>query len=86
MIDLVTHKFKYLSTGKITPEEYFMNSYVYELYESEQLGTSTKLLSTILDAKYENIDLNKFMKNKFQNLIEEQKRVLFKLLQFFLSC
>ena len=28
MIDLGTHEFKYLNTGKITREEYFINAYI----------------------------------------------------------
>ena len=34
MIDLGTYKFKYVSTRKIRPGEYFMNNYIEELYES----------------------------------------------------
>ena len=37
IIDLGTYKFKYLSTGKITPEQYFMNAYVEEVFESEHM-------------------------------------------------
>ena len=47
VIDLGTHKIKDLSIGKITSEEYFMNSYVEEIYESEQVHTSTNLLCAI---------------------------------------
>ena len=53
MIDLGTYKFKDLNKGKITPQEYFMNYYVDELYELEYVRTPTKQLFTILDAKYE---------------------------------
>ena len=41
-----------------------MNDYVEAICESEQVRTSTKLLRTILDAKYEKESLNKVMKNK----------------------
>ena len=51
-----------------------MNTYVDELYELGQLNTSTKWLRTILDA-------NKVMKNYFQNLKEQQRNELLKLLQ-----
>ena len=50
MIDLVTYTFKALTTGKITPEEYFMNAYVEELVETEHIHTSNNQLFTILDA------------------------------------
>ena len=33
MVDLGMHKFKYLNTGKLTPEESFMNSYTEDNYE-----------------------------------------------------
>ena len=36
-----------------------MNSYAEEICESEQVRTPNKLLRFILDAKYENSDLNK---------------------------
>ena len=34
MIYFGTYRFKYLHTGKITPEESFMNSYIQEVFES----------------------------------------------------
>ena len=40
-----------------------MNYCVEEVYESEQVRTSKKLLRTILYNKYEKADLNKLMKN-----------------------
>ena len=33
MVDLGMHKLEYLNTGKITPEESFMNAYTEENYE-----------------------------------------------------
>ena len=51
MINLGTYIFKYLSTGKIIPEELFTNDYVEEVYESEYVRTATKILRVILDAK-----------------------------------
>ena len=42
MTDLGTYKFKILNTGKSTPEEYFMNVFVEELFESEHACTSNK--------------------------------------------
>ena len=45
-----------------------MNYCVEEVYESEQVRTSKKLLRTILYNKYEKADLNKLMKNQCQPL------------------
>ena len=60
-----------------------MNAYVEWVHESEQVRTSTKTLRVILDAKYKKADLNKVMKNQFQNLTETEFSVLLKLLQKF---
>ena len=61
MVDLVMHKFKYLNTGKITPEESFMNAYTEENYEQEQIHPDNKRLRVILYAKYEKANLHKVM-------------------------
>ena len=42
MVDLGKYEFKDSNTGEITPEEWFTNAYVEELYESEHLCTATK--------------------------------------------
>ena len=68
MVGLGTYEFKYYKTGKTTPEESFMNAYAEELYESEQVRTSTKQLIVILVATYENTGLNKVTEEKFQHL------------------
>ena len=52
MYDLVSYDFKDLNTGKITLDEYFTNAYADELYESEQVHTSTKEIHKFLDAKF----------------------------------
>ena len=52
MTDLGIYGFKYLNTGKISPEEQFINVYTEEIYESEQVCTFTKQLLVILDARY----------------------------------
>ena len=80
------YKLKYLNTGKIIPEGYFMSAYTEELFEQERIRTYTKLLRTILYFKYEISYLNKVMKNKCENLIEEQHNKLLKLLQNLKSC
>ena len=54
-----------------------------KLCELEEVRTYSKQLHTILVDKYKNSDLNKLMKNKFQNLTEELRNELFKLLQKF---
>ena len=38
MVDLVMYEFKYLNTGKFSPEKFFMNAYTKEIHESEQFG------------------------------------------------
>ena len=50
-----------LNKGKITPEEYFINAYVNEVYNSQHVRTATKWLIVILDAKYENAELHTVM-------------------------
>ena len=42
MVDWVTYELKTLNTGKIKPEESFMNAYAEEIHESEQVHTYTK--------------------------------------------
>ena len=44
MFDLVMYEFKYLNTGKVTPEDFFMDSYAEEINQLEKFRTSTKLL------------------------------------------
>ena len=68
MIYLCTYQFKDLNTVKIIPEELFMNAYVEEVFESEHVRTSNKLLRTLLDDKYEKAYLNTWMKNQRQHL------------------
>ena len=64
IVDLGTYEFKYLNTGKITPEEIFMNYYAEEVNELEQLRPSTIRLRVTLDAKYKKADLYKVLKNQ----------------------
>ena len=61
MVDLGMHKFKYLNTGKLTPEESFVNAYTEENYEQEQIHHANKRLRVILYAKYEKANLHKVM-------------------------
>ena len=86
IIYLGTNKFKYLNTGKIKPEESFMNARVEKLFELEHSHTSTKLLNKILYAKKEKEHLNKVTKNQWQNLTQEQCNELIKFLQNTKSC
>ena len=73
MVDLVTYEFKDLDAGNITPEEYFTDAYVEELFELEHLHTSNKILCIILDDKYLGAYVNKLIKNRFQNLTEDKR-------------
>ena len=81
MVDLGTYKSKYLNTGKITPEESFMNVYAEEINKSEHVRTDTKRLPILLDAKYKKEYLNKVMNNQCQHLTETQRNELLNLLQ-----
>ena len=83
MVDLGKYVFKYLNTGKITPEESFTNAHVEEVYESENVRTATKRLRVILDAKYEKEDLHKVMENQCQHLTTTQRNELLRLLHKF---
>ena len=67
MIDLGTYEIKYLNTGKMTPEKSFTNAYIDEIYELEQVRTSTKQLHTNLYAKNTEENLNKAMENQYQH-------------------
>ena len=42
MADIGTYECTDSETGKITPEELFMNAYADEVYENEQVRTYTK--------------------------------------------
>ena len=50
MVDLGTYIFKYLNTGKNTPEESFTNAYTEEVYGSEhvRIATSCNIRSHML--------------------------------------
>ena len=61
MVDLGMHKFKYLNTGKLTPEESLMNSYKEGNYEQEKIHPDNKQLRVILYSKYEKTNLHKVM-------------------------
>ena len=51
-----------------------MDAYIKELFESENIRTSTKQLHTILYSKCYKSDLNKVIKEQCQNLMEDQKK------------
>ena len=86
MVDLGTYEFIILNKGKITSEQFFINDNSEEINKSEEVGTSTKQLSVVLDAKYKKAYLNKMMKNQCQNLTEKQRNGLIILLQKFKEC
>ena len=83
MVDLGMHKFKYLNTGKITPEESFMNAYTEDNYELEQFHHANKRLRVISYAKYERENLHKVMLNQCQHLTITQHNEFLKLSQKF---
>ena len=73
MVDLGTYIFKYLNTRKITPEYFFTNAYFKEVYESQHVRNTTKLLCVILNAKYKKLDLHKVMETQCQHLTMTQR-------------
>ena len=83
MVDLGMYEFKYLNTGKLTPEESINNAYVYEVYESEHVRSTTKRLRVTLDSKYEKADLHKVMETQYQNLTITHYNEWMKLLQIY---
>ena len=44
MVDMETHEFNILNTGKIKPEKLSTNAHVEEIHETEQVHVSAKLL------------------------------------------
>ena len=44
MVDMDTHEFNILNTGKIKPEKLSTNAHVEEIHETEQVHVSAKLL------------------------------------------
>ena len=42
MVDLGTYIFKDSNTGKFTPEQFFTDAYVKEVYESDDVRTAKK--------------------------------------------
>ena len=58
-----------------------MDVYADKINKSEQVRTFAKLLRVVLDAKYENSDLNEVMKKQCQHLTETQSNELLELLQ-----
>ena len=62
MVVLSNYDFKYLTVNIIKPEESFINLCANKCLKSESTISSTRRMRIILDAKYENTDLNKFMK------------------------
>ena len=48
MVDMDTHEFNILNTGKIKPEKLSTNAHVEEIHETEQVHVSAKLLCLFL--------------------------------------
>ena len=59
---MCNYNYKYLNIkNHVKPEESFMGSQVEECFEPENVRSSNKRPSTILDIKYEKAYLNKVM-------------------------
>ena len=83
MVGLGTYRFKDLNKRGIKTKPLFKNAYVEELYGSEHVSTSTKILCVILYAKYENSYLHKVMETQCQHLTVTQRNELLELLHKF---
>ena len=81
MVDLGMYEFKNSNTGNIIPKQSFINVYADKINETEQVRTSTKQLSVILDDKYKKEDLNKVIQNQCKHLTETQHNERLKILQ-----
>ena len=80
MIDLGLYRFKYLNKGRL----YLSNLLQMIMWTKNMNWRKSMLIQnnlTILYDKYEKADLNKVMKNKWQNLTEEQHNESLQLLQ-----
>ena len=61
MDDLINYEFKPLTEKIDKLEESFINSYVNKCHEFKSTIISTRKICSILNAKYEKANLNKFM-------------------------
>ena len=62
----------YLSTSNhrllYIPKEYFIDSYIEDVFKSKSVHNATKILNNILDIKYQKSNLNNVIRDQFQNL------------------
>ena len=65
MVDVSNYGFKSIIDKTVKPEEYFINSYIDEDFESNNVIKSTRRMRRILDAKHEKYDLNEIMTKQF---------------------
>ena len=52
MVDARNYDYKYITDKAVKPKEYFINSYVNELFEPNSTISSIRRMRRILDAKY----------------------------------
>ena len=64
--DVSNDDFEYLTDKIVKPEEFFVNPYVDECFESDNAKSSTRRMCGILDMKYERADLNEVMTKQCQ--------------------
>ena len=66
MVDVNNCDFYILTAKTVKSEEYFINTYVSECFESKSAISATCRMRRILDAKYEKADINKVMTKQCQ--------------------
>ena len=86
MVDLSNYNFKSLTVSLVKSEEYIINLYIDECLKSERTVSSNRRMRIILDTKYKQADLNKFMTKKCQRLNSIKLESLLNILKTINSC
>ena len=66
VVEVINYNFKYIIYITVKLEEYFINLYVDEDFESDNTIKSTRRMRRILDVKYKKADLNEVMTKQCQ--------------------
>ena len=74
MVDVSNYDYTSIIHTTVKPEEYFINSFSDVEFEYDNAMKSTRRMPRILDAKYENADLNEVMTKKCQKHITATQR------------
>ena len=65
MVDVINYNFKSITDKTVKQEEYFVNSYIDECFESDNAISSTRRMCRILDVDKKKADLNEVMTKQF---------------------